>query len=327
MGLRPTRHSVVLLACALIVTHANAEEAYPTRSIRLIVPTTPGAGSDVTARAVGDEMAKRLGQSFVVENRSGAGGMIAGELVAKSPPNGYTLFAGTSSVMIMLPAVSKRKLPFDPDTALVPIGRITHSAGFVLVVNEKSPFSTLGDLIAAAKARPGKITYGSAGPATNPHMLGELLGILAGVTLNHIAYKGPGPAQIDLLGGAIDCQFDTASSVAPHIAAGRLRALAVTDRTRYRSLPAVPTSAEVGFPDLYLRGWTAMYAPRNTPAAIVGKLQATLKEVLDMPQFNAKMQALDQQLGFLTGDELLREQRSERERWRKVAAARNIVLE
>ena len=317
----------LLAAYVTMTASANAQENYPSRAITLVVHTTAGASSDVTARATADEMAKRLGQQFVVENRAGAGGMIGAEMVAKAAPNGYTLLAGASSVMVMIPAVTKRKLPIDLDTDLIPIGRITHSSGFVLVVNEKSAFRSLRDLIAAAKANPGKITYASAGPATNPHMLGEMLSLLAGVTLNHIAYKGPGPAQTDVLAGAIDCQFDTPSNVLQFIIAKRLRGLVLTGAARYAGLPDVPTAAEVGYPDLYLRGWTGMYAPRDTPAAIVGKLRAALKDVLESERFKARLAALDQELGMLIGDDLLREQRKERDIWRKVATARNIVLE
>jgi tripartite-type tricarboxylate transporter receptor subunit TctC len=314
-------------AYVTMTASANAQENYPSRAITLVVHTTAGASSDVTARATADEMGKRLGQQFVVENRAGAGGIIGAEMVAKAAPNGYTLLAGASSVMVMIPAVTKRKLPIDLDTDLIPIGRITHSSGFVLVVNEKSAFKSLRDLIAAAKANPGKITYASAGPATNPHMLGEMLSLLAGVTLNHIAYKGPGPAQTDVLAGAIDCQFDTPSNVLQFIIAKRLRGLVLTGAARYAGLPDVPTAAEVGYPDLYLRGWTGMYAPRDTPAAIVGKLRAALKDVLESERFKARLAALDQELGMLIGDDLLREQRKERDIWRKVATARNIVLE
>jgi len=317
----------LLAAYVTMTASANAQENYPSRAITLVVHTTAGASSDVTARATADEMGKRLGQQFVVENRAGAGGIIGAEMVAKAAPNGYTLLAGASSVMVMIPAVTKRKLPIDLDTDLIPIGRITHSAGFVLVVNEKSAFRSLRDLIAAAKANPGKITYASAGPATNPHMLGEMLSLLAGVTLNHIAYKGPGPAQTDVLAGAIDCQFDTPSNVLQFIIAKRLRGLVLTGAARYAGLPDVPTAAEVGYPDLYLRGWTGMYAPRDTPAAIVGKLRAALKDVLESERFKARLAALDQELGMLIGDDLLREQRKERDIWRKVATARNIVLE
>jgi tripartite-type tricarboxylate transporter receptor subunit TctC len=229
--------------------------------------------------------------------------------------------------MVMMPATSKRKLPVDFDADLLPIGRITHSPGFVLVVNEKSSLAGLKEFLAAARAQPGKITYGSAGPATNPHMLGEMLSMLAGVSLNHIAYKGPGPAQIDLLAGAIDCQFDTPSSVMPFVKSGRLRALTLTGPVRYPGLPDVPTTAELGFPELLLRGWTAMYAPRRTPPEIVARLQVTLKDVLESSQFKSRLIALDQQPGLLVGNDLLREQRREREVWRKLAAARNIALD
>src|SRR5262245_25489694 len=262
MGQLPKRRSLLGLltvASFLLLAAATAEQAYPNRPIRLVVHTTAGASSDVTARATAEEMSRRLGQQFVVENRAGAGGLIGAEVVANAPANGYTLLAGASSVMVMMPAVSKRRLPVDFDADLVPIGRITHSPGFVLVVNEKSTYRSLKDLVAGAKAGPGKVTYGSAGPATNPHMLGEMLNMLAGVSLTHIAYKGPGPAQIDLLAGAIDCQFDTPSSVMQFVAAGRLRALAITGPVRYPGLLEVPTTAEVGFPELLLRGWTAMY--------------------------------------------------------------------
>ena len=319
--------ALVFSAAALATAGAAAQQGYPHRPIRLVVHTTAGASSDVTARATAEEMGKRLGQQFVVENRAGAGGLIGAEVVANAPANGYTLLAGASSVMVMMPAVSRRKLPVDFDVDLVPIGRITHSAGFVLVVNEKSSFRSLKDLIAGAKANPGKVTYGSAGPATNPHMLGEMLNLLAGVSLTHIAYKGPNPAQIDLLASAIDCQFDTPSSVMQFVAAGRLRALVITGPVRYPGLPEVPTTAEVGFPELLLRGWTAMYAPRGTPPDIVARLQVTLKDVLENQQFRAKLVALDQQPGLLIGADLLREQRREREVWRKVAAVRNIALD
>jgi tripartite-type tricarboxylate transporter receptor subunit TctC len=157
-------------------------------------------------------------------------------------------------------------------------------------------------------------------------MLGELLSDVGGVSMSHIPYRGPGPAQIDLLAGAIDLQFDTPSSVAPHMASGRLRGLLLTNNERYPGLPEVPTAAEAGFPDLYLRGWTAMYAPRGTPAAIVEKLRTAFKDVLMTQQFQAKLIRLDQVPGFLGGEELLREQKASREFWRKFAIARNITL-
>jgi tripartite-type tricarboxylate transporter receptor subunit TctC len=317
---------VVVMATLLAGAAAQAAETYPSRPVRFIVHTTPGAASDLTARTMADELSKRLAQQFIVDNRGGAGGIVGADIVAKATPDGYTLLAGASSVMVMIPAISKRKLPFDPDVDLIPIGRITHSPGFVLVVNEKSPYRSVKDLIAAAKASPGKIKYGSAGLGTNPHMLGELLSDIGGVTMTHIPYRGPGPAQLDLLGGAIELQFDSAATVVPHIATGRLRGLIITDFERYPGLPAVPTGAEAGYPDLLLKGWTAMYAPGATPRAVVEKLRATFKDVMLTKPFHERLMKLDLAPGFLDGEELLVEQRKSRDFWRKFAAQRGIAL-
>ena len=316
----------VLIAGAVLSAASPAAEQYPIRPIRLIVHTTPGAASDMTARTAADEMSKHLGQPFIVDNRGGAGGIIGADLVAKATPDGYTLLAGASSVMVMIPAISKRKLPFDPDTDLVPIGRVTHSPGFVLVVNEKSPYRSIKELIAAAKAQPGKIKYGSAGMGTNPHMLGELMCDVGGVTMVHVPYRGPVPALLDLLGGATDLQFDSPITVVPHIASGRLRGLMITDRERYPGLPAIPTADEVGYPDLFLRGWTALYAPRGVPKAVLEKLRATFRDISMTTQFKERLLKLDLAPGYLGGDELLVEQRRSRESWRKLAAARGIEL-
>lgn len=319
-------HLCGLIFCAALSAASHAAESYPSRPIRLVVHTTPGAASDITARTAADEMAKHLGQPFIVDNRGGAGGIIGADLVAKATPDGYTLLAGASSVMVMIPAISKRKLPFDPDTDLVPIGRVTHSPGFILVVNEKSPYRSIKDLFAAAKAQPGKVKYGSAGMGTNPHMLGELMCDLGGVTMVHVPYRGPGQAQLDLLGGAIEFQFDSAITVVSHIAAGRLRGLMITDRERYPGLPAVPTAAEVGHPELFLKGWTAMYAPRGIPKPVLEKLRATFRDISMTKQFQERLLKLDLAPGYLSGDELLAEQRKSREFWRKLATARGIEL-
>jgi len=321
-----SRRLCALLAGAVLSASSLAAEQYPSRPIRLVVHTTPGAASDMTARTAADEMSKLLGQPFIVDNRGGAGGIIGAELVAKATPDGYTLLAGASSVMVMIPAISKRKLPFDPDTDLVPIGRVTHSPGFVLAVNEKSPYRSIKDLIAAAKAQPGKIKYGSAGMGTNPHMLGELMSNLGGVTMIHVPYRGPVPALLDLLAGATDLQFDSVIAVAPHIASGRLRGVMITDRERYPGLPAIPTAAEVGYPDLFLKGWTAMYAPRGIPKPVLEKLRATFRDVSMTKQFQERLLKQDLAPGYLGGDELLMEQRKSREFWRKLAAARGIEL-
>ncbi|HSV44553.1 MAG TPA: tripartite tricarboxylate transporter substrate binding protein [Ramlibacter sp.] len=318
--------SLPLLGLAAFAGHAGSEEAYPSRPIKLIVHTTAGSASDATARLVAEDMGRRLGQQVVVDNRAGAGGAIGVEAAAKAPADGYTLLAGASSVMVMLPAVSRRKLPYDADTDFAPIGRIAVSP-FLLVINGKSGIKSLAELLAAAKASPGKISYASAGPATNPHMLGEMLSLASGTSLNHVPYKGPGPAQVDLLGGNVDMQFDTPSATLQLIKSGKLRALAVTGPARLAALPEVPTVGELGYPQLQLLGWTALYAPRAVPPAALARLQEALKETLKVPQVRAALLAMGSEPDATIGDELLQEQRKSRESWRKLALARNIALD
>ncbi|MCW5258555.1 tripartite tricarboxylate transporter substrate binding protein [Verminephrobacter aporrectodeae subsp. tuberculatae] len=318
---------LLLIGLVALTSHAGHAQDYPVRPIKLIVHTTPGSSSDVTARLVAQDMGRRLGQQMVVDNRAGAGGSIGVDVVAKAPADGYTLLVGASSVMVMLPAVSKRKLPYDADADFAPIGRIGVSP-FLLVVNSQSGIKSLDELLASAKANPEKISYASAGPGTNPHMLGEMLSLLSGSPLRHVPYKGPGPAQVDLLGGSVDMQFDTPSATQALIRAGKLRALAVTDTTRLAALPEVPTVGELGYPQLQLLGWTALYAPRATPPAVLAKLQHTLKETLQSPQVRAKLQAMgDTETDALIGDALLQEQRKSRARWRKLAQDRGIALD
>lgn len=315
--------SLLLAACA---GRAGGEPDWPLRSIKLIVHTTAGSSSDATARLVAEEMGRLLGQPLVVENRAGAGGAIGVDAVAKAPADGYTLLAGASSTMVMLPAVSKRKLPYDADADFAPIGRM-NVAPFLLVVNAKSAITSLAELIAAAKAAPARISYASAGPATNPHMLGEMLSRLTGTTLTHVPYKGPGPAQVDLLAGLVDMQFDTPSATQALIGSGKLRALAVTGAARLAALPDVPTVLELGYPQLQLTGWTALYAPRATPAQVLARLQRALQQALQAPQVRAGLLAMASAPDALIGDELLQEQRRSRAFWQQFAQDRGIALD
>ena len=220
-------------------------------------------------------MGDQLGQSFVVENRSGAGGAIGVDAVAKAAPDGYTLLAGASSAMVMLPIVLTRKLPYDENKDFAPIGVISRSP-FLLVASQASGIRDLPDLIAKAKAHPGKITYGSAGPGTNPHLLGELLSQLAGIELTHVPYKGPAAAQADLMGGTIDLLFDTPSSALPHVKSGKTVAIAASSDARVTDAPDVPTLKELGYPSLTLYGWTGLYAPAGTPPETLARLRGAL---------------------------------------------------
>jgi len=316
----------VALASCLIAPAAQANDAYPSRPVKVIVHTLPGAASDMHSRIMAEELGKKLGQTFVVENRSGAGGTIGVEAVTKAPADGYTLLGGASSVIVMLPAVSKRKLPYDPDVDLIPIGRTTKFP-FVLVVNANSKYKTLDDIIAAARAKPGFVSYGSAGGGTNPHLLGEMLSQLGKVNLVHVPYKGPAAAQSDLLGGQIDMQFDTLSAVKGQLQAGKLRALVVTGKKRLAAIADVPTVEEAGYGSMYLEGWSAYYAPKGTPPEVVETLKTAFKAALKMPAIATALAVAGDEPDGTMGDDLLRDQKTNRERWHKLAVARKINLE
>lgn len=313
------------LAAGSLILPARAADAYPGRPVRLIVHTLPGAVSDTTARAVAQEMSPLLGQSIVVENKAGAGGMIGTEFVARSAPDGYTLLAGGSSVIAMLPAVSRRRFSYDPDTDLRPIGMIMHTP-YVLVVSARSSHRTLDALVAAARAAPGRLTYGSAGLGTNPHMLFELLCQSYAIRMTHVPYQGPAAAQIDLMGGSIDALFDTPSSVIASLEGGRLRALAASGMRRIPQIPDIATLVEMGQPELHLEGWSALYARMGTPANVLDTLTAAFRSAMESPGVYAAVVDTGNTLGRLMGDEVLAAQRSMRDKWRRIARERNLQI-
>src|SRR6218665_3603911 len=231
------------------------------------------------AGVVGKEMGRRLGQQMVVDNRAGAGGAIGVNVVAKAPADGHTLLAGASSVMVMLPAVSRRKLPYDADADFAPIGRISASP-FLLVVGGHSGITSLAELLAAARADPGRISYASAGPATNPHMLGEMLSLLSGTVLRHVPYRGPGAAQRALPRGRGGAQGGGGGG---RMGGGKWGVGGGAGSPGLGARPGVPTVGELGYPQLQLLGWTALYAPRAVPPAVLALLQETLQQTLLSP--------------------------------------------
>jgi tripartite-type tricarboxylate transporter receptor subunit TctC len=320
------RRAVLSLLALAAACQASAEESWPARPLKLVVHTTPGSSSDETARLLAAALSKTLGQAITVDNRAGAGGAIGAEFVAKSAPDGYTLLAGASSVMVTGPALTTRKLPYDPDQDFVPIGRVS-LVPYLLVVNANSNVRTVGELVDKAKAAPGRVSYATAGVGTNNHLLGELMNTAYGINLMHVPYKGPAPAQTDLLGGVVDMQFDTQSTTMEFIKAGKLRALATSGPTRPPGLPNVPTFAELGFPQMQLQGWNALYAPRASPAPVVKRLQDALRTVQGSPEMQARLVSMGQVPDNLIGNALLEEQRKGREALRKFAESKNIALD
>ncbi len=268
---------LLVLSCAAIDATA---QAYPAKSVRVIAGFPPASGADITARVIGAKLYDVLGQQFLVDNRPGAGSNIAAEIAAKSPPDGYTLFIGT--VANAINATLYSNLPFDFVRDFAPVA-LTTAAPNVLVVHPSVPAKSVGELVALAKSRPGQLNFASAGTGTAPHLSGELFKAMAGVSLVHIPYKGSPPAVTDLLAGEVALMFSPASSVLPHVQAGRLRALAVTTSSRLPSLPDLPTVAESGLKGYETLTWFGFVAPAKTPPAIVARLNAEIVKVLALP--------------------------------------------
>lgn len=262
----------------------QAQAAFPDRPLRIVVPFTPGGGTDLVARQLAKGLTDELGQSVIVENRPGGSTIIGTENVAKSPPDGYTLLMATFAHAVN-PAMHK-KLPYDTDEAFAPVAMIGKSPN-VLVVSSRSRFKSVRDVLAYARENPGKLTFGSYGNGTSAHLAGELFKSLGKLEILHVPYKGSGPAINDLMGGQIDMIFSTSASVSGHVKGGQLRALAVTTKDRSPSYPGVPTVAESGEPGYFVDSWYGVFVPRGTPAAVIDQLNAAIQKASG----NADLQA------------------------------------
>lgn len=274
--------------CAMAVVAAPAARAqdYPSKPIRIIVPQPPGGPTDQVARMVGQKLQEKWGQPVIIENRPGAGTNIGTDMVAKSPPDGYTLVVATVQHIVnqfMYPS-----LPFDPVKNFAPVTLIS-KAHIVLVVNPELPVKNLQELVALAKKEPGKLPWAFAGNGSTGHLSLELLQIASDINVIKVPYKGTQPALTDLLGGQVSVMFDGVVTSLPHIKAGKLRPIAVASLTRSKLLPDVPTIAESGYPGFEAVGLAGLLAPAGTPPAIVQKLQSEIATIVRSPDFDAKM--------------------------------------
>jgi len=275
---------------ALVLAFAGLTQAqtYPSKPIRMIVPWPPGGGVDTTARMITPPLAERLGQPIAVDNRAGAGSNIGTELAAHEKPDGYTLLMGSISGHSINPHLYTR-LGFDPIKSFTPIV-LVWTVPNILVVPAASPFKTAKELVAYAKANPGKLNFGSGGVGSSQHMSGVLLGTMAKIDIVHVAYKGAGPAQTALVAGHLDLILDTPPALV-HVAAGKLRALAVTSKTRNPAIPDVPTFEEIGIPGVYTETWYGILGPAGIPRPIVDRVNKETNAVLQTPEM--KKRALD----------------------------------
>ena len=261
--------------------------AYPTKPIRIIITVVPGGGADVTARAIGQKLTEAWGQQAIVDNRPGGNGVVGMDIAAHAMPDGYTLVIGTIGPVAVNPSLYS-KLPYDPLKDYEPITRAV-SALNVLVVHPSVPAKSVKELIAQAKANPGKLTYGSSGVGFADHLAGELFSTLAGVKMNHVPYKGGAPAMLDLVGGNIQLVFATVSTALASMKANRIRPLAVTSAKRVEQFGELPTVAEAGVPGFAVDNWYGVLAPRGTPRPVVAKLHGEINAILGMTDVKERL--------------------------------------
>ena len=283
---------VTLLACATAA-------AFPDRPITLVVPYPPGGATDIVARILSKGMAQRLGQAMVVDNKAGAGTAIGATAVAQAPADGYTLLISSNTTFTVTPAL-KPKLPFDPQKSFESIGLIGTSP-LVLLANLSVPATTVKDVVALAKARPGKLAYGSFGTGTTSHFAGEMFKLASGADLLHVPYKGSAPAMTDLIAGQVQFTFDTNVAALPMLQGGRVKAIAVTSAQRSPSLPNVPTIAESGYPDFEMVPWITVVAPRGLPQAVQKSLSKALADTVADPAIRESLQKAGVDVAYQPG--------------------------
>ena len=311
---------VIEIAIALCIASclgtAYAQADYPTKPIRLIVPFPPGGGTDILSRLVANRLTETLGWQIVVDNRGGAGGNIGLQAAAQAAPDGYTMVMGQTSNLAINPSLYS-KLPYDPVKDFVPVSLVSASP-IALVVSAKSPYKTLGEFVAAAKAKPGQLTFASPGSGTVAHLTGELFQRTAGIKYIHVPYKGAAQALPDLIGGRLDLYSSSLETAMPHMKAGTIRALALTSAQRVSVVPDVPTVSESGYKGFQATTWFGILVPKGTPDAMVNKLTAEITKVLQLPDMKERMAAtggLPVKTGPKEFSALLR---SEIERWSRV---------
>jgi tripartite-type tricarboxylate transporter receptor subunit TctC len=313
-----------LAALGSIAMPAHAQ-TYPTKPIRLVVPFPAGGTTDILARAVAQKLSETLGQQVIVDNRPGAGGNIGSELVARAAPDGYTLLMGTVGTHAINVSLYP-KLPYDPVKDFTPIVLVAGVPN-VLVVNPSLPAQSVAELIAYAKANPGKLNFASSGSGTSIHLSGELFKVLTGVQITHVPYKGSAPALTDLMGGQVQLMFDNLPSSLAFIKAGRLRALAVTSKTRAAALPDVPTMVEAGVPDFEASSWFGMLAPAGTPRDIVVRINAEVAKWLATPEAREKLAGQGAIAAGGAPEDFARHIASETAKWEKVVKASGAKVE
>ncbi|MDQ7955025.1 MAG: tripartite tricarboxylate transporter substrate binding protein [Pseudomonadota bacterium] len=321
------QHALAAVAAsALPALPALAQGQWPTgKAITYLVPFPAGGTTDVLGRLIAQKLGTVLGTSVVIDNKGGAGGSVGSEIASRAAPDGYTLLGGTVSSHAINVSLYP-KIGYDPITSFAPVTLIGTNPT-VLVVPASSPWKTLKDVVEASKAKAGGLSSASAGIGTSQHLSLELLAYKSGVKFNHVPYKGSGPAIQDVIGGQVDMMFDTTVVAAPHIASGKLRAIAVTSPRRLESLPEVPTVAESGVPglaDYSVLSWQAIFVPAGTPAPVVDRLHKEIRTILAQPEMQERLRSFGMQPADMTTAEIAAFQKAEVAKWAQVIKAANI---
>lgn len=323
---RRTMISLGVAATLLTATGiALAQGKFPEKAITLVVPSAPGGSTDFVARLVSDQLSQTLGQPVIVDNKAGAAGNIGNQAVARAKPDGHTLLVAYSGYQVGNPHLFK-KAGWDPIKDFEPVAMMARAPQLV-VTRTGLPFKNMQELVAYAKANPGKLNFASSGPGSIQHIAGEMLQQQTGASLTHVPYKGAGPAVQDLLGGNVDIFITTPASVVAHVKADKLKALGVTGSARLSSLPDVPTVTEAGFPQFKLDSWFALYAPAGTPADIVQTLNKAIGKILSQPELQKKAVDSGTTIELMTPAQLGTYTKSELEFWGKVIKTANVTLD
>ena len=301
-----------------------AQGSYPNKTVLMIVPAAAGGTTDLAGRMAAQALAPVMGQSVVVENKGGGNGAIAANLVKRADADGYTLLMQYSGYHVISPHLSKAKSWEQND--FVPVANVL-SAPQIIVVRAELPVKTMAELVAYAKAHPGKLNYASSGNGSLQHVTGAMLEQQAGVKMVHVPYKGTGPALQDLLGGQVDLTFGTAPPFMPHVQSGKLRVLAVTGKQRLPSLPNVPTTAEAGYPGVNATSWFAVFAPKATPQPVIDKLTADIKKVVEDPAFKKKAEEQGAAADYMNPQQLGAMVKTEYANWAQVVKSSKIEAE
>jgi tripartite-type tricarboxylate transporter receptor subunit TctC len=320
---------ILIIVCGLPLLAAfmnlAAAQSYPVKPIRIVVHFPPGGPTDLVARAVGQKLTEAWGQQVIVDNRPGAGGVLGVDIVVRAAPDGHTLLLGTGGSMSIAPALGI-KTSYNVFTDLAPVTRLVINPQ-LLVLHPSLPVYSIKDLVKLAKSKPGQINYASVGPGSPQHLGTEMLKSMAGIDMVHIPYKGTAPAITDILAGNVSLMFNSMPSVLPHVAAKRLRGIAVSSGRRSQAAPDIPTVAESGIPGFEYVTWYGLFAPAATPREIIAKLNAEIVKMLAGPDLSKRFASQGAEPAGSTPEELARFMRDEHEGWKKVIKSANIRLD